>query len=115
MCSNSSTTVRNRARWLIEREIVACLRSEARDAVSRGLFTYGDGGCNVYFGSPTYSVPDVSPANGWRWSSDLGGKVKGGLDSAWYWDLEDGSAALIGNSVIYAIWVRTASPAELGL
>lgn len=88
--------------------------AEARDAVSRGLFTYGTGGCNVYFGSPTYSVPDVVPATGWRWSSNLGGKVKGGLDSAWYWDLEDGSAAVIGNGVIFAIWVRTATAAELG-
>jgi hypothetical protein len=88
--------------------------AEARDAVSRGLFTYGAGGCNIYFGSPTYSEPDITPATGWRWTSNLGGKVRGGIDSAWYWDLEDGSAALIGNSVIFAIWVRTASPNELG-
>jgi hypothetical protein len=88
--------------------------AEARDAVSRGLFTYGNGGCNVYFGSPTYSAPDVVPATGWRWTSNLGGKVKGGLDSAWYWDLKDGTAAVIGNSSIPAIWVRTATPAELG-
>jgi hypothetical protein len=88
--------------------------AEARDAVARGLFTYGDGECNVYFGSPAYPEPDVAPANGWRWSSNLAGKARGGVDSAWYWDLEDGSAAVIPNSAIGAIFVRTATPEELG-
>ena len=83
--------------------------AEARDAVSRGLFTYGAGECNVYYGSPTFTAPGVALSPGWRWSSDLGGKVKGGLDSAWYWDLYDGSAALIGNSSMGVIWVRTAN------
>lgn len=33
---------------------------EARDAVAKGLFTFGEGGLNLYYKSPLDEVPDIS-------------------------------------------------------
>ena len=33
---------------------------EARDAVAKGLFTFGGGGLNLYYGSPLYEAPSTS-------------------------------------------------------
>jgi hypothetical protein len=48
---------------------------EAREAVAKGLFTFGEGGVNLYFASPLYDTPGVSYfLSSSRWTSS---EVKG--------------------------------------
>lgn len=83
--------------------------TEARDAVAKGLFTYGAGGCNVYYGSPIApNGPYISDPNLFRWTSVAGKPARGRTLSAWAWEPDDGYAELLADSAISCIWVRTA-------
>lgn len=63
---------------------------EARDAVAKGLFTFGEGGVDMYYGSPLYAVPAVSYGVGnLRWSSS---EAKGLVHA---WSAADGGTRLI--------------------
>jgi hypothetical protein len=83
--------------------------TEARDAVAKGLFTYGAGGCNIYYGSPIApNGPFISDPGTFRWTSVAAKPARGGALSAWAWEPDDGFAELISDSAISCIWVRTA-------
>lgn len=54
---------------------------EARDATAKGLFTFGEDGLNLYYGSPAYEVPAVSYGVGnLRWTSS---EIKQGRVHVW--------------------------------
>ncbi|XZE19442.1 hypothetical protein SH449x_004761 [Pirellulaceae bacterium SH449] len=80
--------------------------SESRDAVSRGLFTYGVGGLNMWTGSPA-DVNFGLPYDGiLTWTSNT--EKSKGSTSAWAFSPRDGGALLIGiGSTADAIVVRS--------
>jgi len=54
---------------------------EARDAVSKGLFTFGEGGCDMYYSSPVNTQPGVAySVYSLRWSSS---EAASGLVHLW--------------------------------
>jgi hypothetical protein len=80
--------------------------TEARDAVSRGLFTYGATGLNMWTGSPADTVFGL-PYNGIpTWTSDTG-KLRGSA-AGWVFGPHDGGAFLTSaTSSVDAIMVRS--------
>jgi len=78
--------------------------TEARDATSRGLFTYGASGLNMWTGSPADTVFGLPYDGRSTWTSDKGK----GKDVAWTFNPKDGSGWLIGmGSSVDAIMVRS--------
>lgn len=81
--------------------------AEARSAIAKGLFTYGDEGLNMWTTHPA-NLEATSPQNGLHWTADYAGKRKGN-DTGWAYSALDGSAVRT-TGVCLEIMVRTNQP-----